>query len=97
MIGGNCGGIRAQIDDGHTGFLVDSPSECARRAVELLRDPDMARRMGIAARESVRERYLTSRVLADYLSLVRELAGSQASSSSLIRTLTHPTSAAADS
>ena len=78
VIGGNCGGIRTQIDDGRTGYLVDSPSECARRAVDLLSDPDMARRMGRAATESVRQRYLTSRVLADYLSLVRELAASRA-------------------
>ena len=95
VIGGNCGGIRAQIADGRTGYLVDSPSECARRAVDLLSDPDLARSMGRAARESVRERFLTSRVLADYLALVRELAASRAPS--LTRTITHPTAAAADS
>ena len=49
VIGGNCGGIRTQIADGRTGYLVDSPSECARRAVELLRDPEKTRRMGRTA------------------------------------------------
>ena len=83
VIGGNCGGIRTQIADGRTGYLVDSPSECARRAVDLMRDPEETRRMGRAARESVRERFLTSRVLADYLSLVRELASRAAPSPDL--------------
>ena len=83
VIGGNCGGIRTQIADGRTGYLVDSPSECARRAVELMQDPEKTRRMGRAARESVRERFLTSRVLADYLSLVRELASRSAPSPDL--------------
>ncbi len=95
VIGGNCGGIRAQIADGSTGYLVDSPSECARRAVDLLSNAEDARRMGRAARESVRQRYLTSRLLADYLSLVRELAAAQGTRPS--PALSHPTSAAADS
>ena len=51
--------------------------------------------MGRAARESVRERFLTSRVLADYLSLVRELASRAAPSQDLA--LGEPTPVAGDS
>ena len=38
-IGGNVGGIPLQIEDGETGFLVNSPSECAQRCLEILADP----------------------------------------------------------
>ena len=39
FIGGNVGGIPLQIQDGETGFLVDSPEECAQRCIELLTRP----------------------------------------------------------
>ena len=74
VIGGDCGGIRTQIEDGRTGYLVGSPAECAARAMDLLGDTDAARAMGRAARESVRGRFLTSRLLADYLCVAREVA-----------------------
>ena len=32
FIGGNVGGIPLQVQDGTTGYLVDSPEECAERA-----------------------------------------------------------------
>jgi trehalose synthase len=67
MIGGNAGGIRAQIEDGASGYLVSSPEECAARLVELLRDPCLRARMGDAARESVRQRFLLPRLALDYL------------------------------
>ena len=38
-IGGNVGGIVAQITDGETGYLVSSAEECAERVLEVLADP----------------------------------------------------------
>ncbi len=38
-IGGNVGGIPLQIEDGISGFLVNSPSECAQRCLEILARP----------------------------------------------------------
>lgn len=73
VIGGDCGGIRIQIDDGSTGYLVDSVEECAQRTLELVNDPDRTREMGQAARESVRRRFLTPRLLSDYLSVVADM------------------------
>jgi len=69
VVGGNAGGIPLQIIDGKTGFLVDSPAECAQRTLPLLENPQEAQRMGKAAREHVRENFLTTRHLADYLKL----------------------------
>lgn len=73
VIGGNVGGIRLQIEDGVTGYLVDSPEECARRLVELLRDPKRREEMGRAGQARVRDRFLTLRELADYLTLLASL------------------------
>ncbi|PKB68880.1 MAG: hypothetical protein BZY81_00305 [SAR202 cluster bacterium Io17-Chloro-G4] len=71
MIGGNVGGIRIQIENGENGYLVDNPEECARRIVELLKDPDLRARLGKAARESVRQRFLMPSLALDYLNLVK--------------------------
>ena len=74
VIGGQAGGITLQIEDGRTGYLVDSIEECAERTIELLRDPDRARAMGAAGRELVRERFLTTREVGDWLQLFADLA-----------------------
>ena len=74
VIGGNVGGIRHQIVDGENGFLVSSVDQAAERIVQLLRDRDLRRRLGDRARETVREKFLMSRLLEDWLDL---LAGCQ--------------------
>jgi trehalose synthase len=73
LIGGNCGGIRHQINDGETGFLVNGPVDCAARIVTLLNNPSLAERMGKAGKESVRNKYLIPRLLRDYLRLADDL------------------------
>ena len=46
VIGGRCGGITLQIEDGVNGYLVDDVETAAKRTAELLRDPDQRRRDG---------------------------------------------------
>jgi trehalose synthase len=70
VIGGNVGGIRYQIDDGVNGFLVSSVEQAARRIVQLLQDNELRRRMGARARETVKEKFLLSRLLEQYLDLM---------------------------
>jgi trehalose synthase len=73
VVGGDCGGIRLQIRDGETSLLVSSPEECAARIITLLRNPDLARRIGRAGRESVKRHFLIPRLLRDHLSLYASL------------------------
>jgi trehalose synthase len=73
VIGGDAGGIRLQIEDGVTGFLVDSPEACAERLVDLLQDEDLRDQMGRRGREVVREKFLTLRELTDYVTLLASL------------------------
>ena len=70
VIGGNVGGIRHQIQDGENGFLVNSVEEAAERIVQVLRQPALRTRLGARARESVRERFLMSGLLENWLDLL---------------------------
>ena len=76
VIGGNVGGIRKQITDGENGFLVDSVDEAADRIVRLLKDEPLRRRLGERAREFVRERYLLSHLLEDWIDVIVDVTGS---------------------
>ena len=75
IVAGNVGGIPMQLTEGETGYLVDTIEECAERVEELLADPALAGRMGEAGREFVREHFLITRLLADYLKIFRLLRG----------------------
>lgn len=70
VVAGNVGGLRHQITDGVNGLLVSSPDEAARAIVRLLSDGDLAARLGAAAHQTVRERFLFTRLLEDYLDLL---------------------------
>jgi trehalose synthase len=69
VIGGNTGGIRHQIEDGVNGFLVSSIEEAANRIVQLIKDEDLRGRLGQKAVETVRQRFLLTRLLEQYLDL----------------------------
>jgi trehalose synthase len=76
FIGGNVGGIPLQVEDGVTGFLVDSAEQCAARALEVLEDPALGRALGRRGKEHVRTHFLTPRYLRDYLKIFTELVES---------------------
>ncbi|HEX3609163.1 MAG TPA: glycosyltransferase [Solirubrobacterales bacterium] len=72
-IGGNVGGIPLQIEDGESGFLVDSPEQCAQRCLEILADPELGMRLGRAGKEHARHEFLSPRLLRDWVELLAEL------------------------
>ncbi len=72
-IGGDVGGIPLQIEDGVSGFLVSSAEEAAARTIEILADPELAKALGRAGKERARERFLTPRLLRDWLDIAHEL------------------------
>ena len=69
VIGGRVGGIPRQIDDGVNGFLVSSVEECADKIVTILGDDELRKSMGAKAREKVKENFLLTRLLEEYLDL----------------------------
>jgi trehalose synthase len=72
-VAGNVGGIPLQIADGESGFLVDSPEECAQRCLEILADPELGKRLGRAGKEHARREFLSPRLLRDWMELLAEL------------------------
>ena len=70
VIGGNVAGIRRQIIDGENGFLVETVEQTAERLVQLLQAPALRQRIGAAARETVRNNFLLSRLAEDWIGLL---------------------------
>jgi trehalose synthase len=73
VIGGACGGITIQVHDYQTGFLVHSPAGAAYRIRYLLRYAEERQRMGRIGHAFVREHFLLTRHLRDYLTMLLSL------------------------
>jgi len=61
VIGGNVGGIRRQVHNYYTGFLVDTPEGAALRIRYLLRQPGRIKAFGEIGRQFVKENFLLTR------------------------------------
>ena len=69
--------------DGDTGWLVDSADECAAACSEILAAPEDARPRALRGKEQVRRRFLTPRLLRDWLVLFNVLAGNDTAGSEI--------------
>lgn len=70
VIGGAVGGIKKQIINGITGFLVNSVEGAAFRIEEILTHPELGEKLGANGREHVRTNFLLTRHLKDYILLL---------------------------
>ena len=73
VIGGFAGGITVQLVYGLTGFTVNSVEGAAFRIHYLLENPEVMTKMGEDAREFVRQNFLITRHLGDWLALMSYL------------------------
>jgi trehalose synthase len=73
VIGGDTGGIRLQVFNHHTGFLVSTPEGAALRLRYLLDNRDRLTEMGEKGRQLVKENFLLTRHLREYLTLILAL------------------------
>ncbi|MEV4106462.1 glycosyltransferase [Nonomuraea sp. NPDC049695] len=68
------GSVAEVVQDGHTGLLSSAdPAELAERAVRILSDPPLARRLGEAARSWSTASFDVDRLVADTEALYRSL------------------------
>jgi trehalose synthase len=75
VVASNIGGIPAQIVDGENGYLVD-PSDydrIAEKVMDILNDKTLREKMSVNAREHVRENFLITRQIEDWLDIWTEL------------------------
>lgn len=70
VVGGNSGGIRLQILNHQTGFLVNTPEGAAYRIRYLLQNPKILTEMGEKGYQYVHDNFLITRLLRDYLTLI---------------------------
>lgn len=77
VIGGDTGGIRIQVINYHTGFLVNTPEGAALRIRYLLNNRKKRLEMGNKAKQFVRENFLITRHLREYLTLFYALLHEQ--------------------
>lgn len=77
VIGGNIGGIPEQIRDGVDGYLVEpgNSDALAQLMDKLAADPELARRMGINARQRLEEKYDLARHMQVLQALYQQLVG----------------------
>src|SRR5215210_4699771 len=84
MVGGRAGGIPSQIEEGQTGWLVDSVEDCAAACREILAAPEEAGRRARRGKEYVRQHFLTPRLLRDWLALFNRLNGTDTGQTELV-------------
>jgi glycosyltransferase involved in cell wall biosynthesis len=68
-------GVEEVIENGVQGFLVplENPEELSKAILQLLRDPDQCRRMGLAASSRIIQGYTTDQMCEKYLNIVTRL------------------------
>lgn len=75
VIASRVGGLPELIDDGQTGFLCgpDDIDGMASVAVQILKDQKLARQVGVAAAQSVSERFCTDKIVPKYEALYQRV------------------------
>ncbi len=76
VIGGNTAGIKLQIKNGKNGFIVSTAQETAEKTIELIKNPELAKKMGNQAHLTCKRNFLLPRLLKDYLKLFQNLISS---------------------
>jgi trehalose synthase len=74
VVASRIGGIPLQITDGENGFLASpcDTQDFADKIIHILQNPDLAEDMGSKGKRIVRENFLITRLLSDYIDLLKE-------------------------
>ncbi len=75
VVASNVGGLPAQIEHGKNGFLLqpDDVEGFADRIVHILKNPEEAKDLGEKAKETVRQKFLITRLLSDHLDMLNSI------------------------
>jgi trehalose synthase len=75
VVASDVGGIPSQIKDGENGFLLapKNTEGFADRIIHLLKNPNDCKAIGQKAKETVRENFLITRLLSDYLYMLNSI------------------------
>ncbi len=67
------GGIRLQVIDGVTGYLVKTIKEAAEKTIYLIKHPEERKRLGENGYQHVKENFIVTKHLENYLRILNEL------------------------
>jgi glycosyltransferase involved in cell wall biosynthesis len=67
------GGLQEQVIDGETGIVAGTNEEFANAIDLLLKNRELARKYGENGRRHVAQRFLITRYLRDYLTVLNDL------------------------
>ncbi len=75
VVASSVGGIPMQIEDGKNGFLLEPKDNegFADRIVHLLKNPKESKKLGFQGKETVRNKFLITRLLSDYLYMLNSI------------------------
>jgi len=76
VVASDVGGIPIQIEDGKNGYLLESQDKAgfADRIIHILKSPEEAKRLAKNAIETVRQKFLITRLLSDYLDMLNSIS-----------------------
>lgn len=73
VVAGRSAGTAAQVVNGENGYLCTTTEECAEKMLDILKDSALAQRLGEYGRQHVRQHFIITRFLRDYLNLLGRL------------------------
>ena len=75
VVASNVGGLPAQIEHGKNGFLLqpEDVEGFADTIVHILKNPEEAKDLGEKAKETVRQKFLITRLLSDHLDMLNSI------------------------
>ena len=75
VIGTSAIGFKSQIHHEKNGFIADDIETSAEYVIRLLKDRQLHKRLGLAAKEHVKRNFLLPIMVKDYLQLLRKVKG----------------------
>jgi trehalose synthase len=77
VIGSQVGGLKRQVIDGQTGYMVDpgDSEQIAQKMAKLLEEPNQAEKLGAQGKEHVRQNFLLPDLVNRYMCLLRFYSG----------------------
>jgi trehalose synthase len=75
VVASNIGGIPLQIENGENGFLVppEDTTQFAEIIIDIMKNKKLADKLSVNGPQTVREKFLITRLCIDYLNLINDL------------------------
>ena len=73
VLGTTAGGIPLQVINGKTGYIINNKKDGVNKALNILRDKSLRNKLGKAGHEHIKNKFLITRHLQDYINLLNKV------------------------